>query len=264
MRRGKAERGTTRFHAYATVCVVVAGWRYTLALTWVREKEKPTVVLERLWEQVKLCKIACKMALLDRYFFTVPVMTWLQKHDLPFIIPVVMRGRKPKRGTKAKGMRSCRDWKAGTHAYTHRAGSEAVDFRLVINYKSYRHRQTKKRAAKKLFFATWKVRLAPTAVREAYRRRFGIETSYRQLNQSRARTSSRDPLYRFLLVGLSLFLRNLWQWLVTGAQRWGRRGTKAGPRVAAKNPPRYQDVLDEFSDYLWQLTESPNRPIPIS
>jgi len=102
LRRGKSERGTTKFHTYATICVVVAGWRHTLAVTWVREKEKPAAVLERLWTQVAHFKIACKTALLDRYLFTVPVMKWLQNHELPFIIPVVMRGRKPKPGTKAK------------------------------------------------------------------------------------------------------------------------------------------------------------------
>jgi hypothetical protein len=244
------------------VCVVVAGWRYTLALTWVREKEKPTAVLERLWAQVALCKIACKMALLDRYFFTVPVMKWLQNHELPFIIPVVMRGRKPKPGTKAKGLRGCRHWKAGAHDYTHRAGGESVDFQLVINYKSYRHRRTKKRGVKKMFFATWKVRLSPTAVREAYRKRFGIETSYRQLHQSRSRTSSRDPLYRLLVVGLSLFLRNVWQWLVRVSTRAKPRSQSRERRNVLSDPSRYQDILDAFSDYLWHATQTPGSTSP--
>src|SRR6187431_1198704 len=176
-------------------------------------------------------------------------MQWLQTHNLPFIIPVVMRGRKPKPGTRAKGVQSRRAGKAGASDDTHRTGTEAVTFRLVITYKTYRHRHTKKRAAKKLFFATWKVWLSPTDVRETYRRRFGIETSYRQLNQSRSRTSSRDPLYRFLLVGLALFLRNLWQWLANMDSRWG-----TPPRnLTATSPPRYQDVLDDFSGYLQRL-----------
>ena len=250
---------------YATVCAVVAGWRYTLAVTWVREKEKPAAVLERLWDQVKLTNIACQTVLADRYFFTVPVMQWLQKRRLPFIIPVVMRGPQPKRGTKPKGLRAYRGRKAGTYAYTHRAGTESVDFRLVINYKSSRHRRTKKRAAKKMFFATWKVRLSPTRVRDTYRLRFGIETSYRQLNQSRSRTSSRDPLYRLLLVGVSLFLRNLWQWLVSGADPTGARAKEIAPRSTASNsssPPRYQDVLDEFSNYVWRLTQTQHSPLP--
>lgn len=242
------------------MCVVVAGWRYTLALTWVREKDKPTAVLERLWEQVKLCKIACKMALLDRYFFTVPVMRWLQDHQVPFIIPAVVRGRKPKPGTKAKGLRACRSWPAGAHNYTHRSDAASVDLRLVITYKSYRHRRTKKRGSRKLLYATWNVRLAPTEVREQYRRRFGIETSYRQLNQSRPRTSSRDPLYRLLLVGLSLFLRNVWQWLVGQANRThGSSSRKKADRKdrkgASPRQPRYQDVLDAYSDHLWRTTQ---------
>jgi hypothetical protein len=238
--------------------VVAAGWRYTLALTWVKEKEKPAAVLERLWEQVRVSRIACQMVLLDRYFFTVPVMTWLQTHNLPFIIPVVMRGRRPKPGTKAKGMRSRRADKAGTSDYTHHAGKGSVTFRLAITYKTYRHRRTKKRAAKKLFFATWKVWLSPTDVRETYRRRFGIETSYRQLNQSRSRTSSRDPLYRFLLVGLALFVRNLWQWLANMGIQWATTTTKP----AATSAPRYRDVLDDFSDYLHRLTQTSPPPIP--
>jgi hypothetical protein len=239
------------------VCVVVAGWRYTLALTWVREKELPTVVLERLWTSVKATKIACKMALLDRYFFTAPVMKWLQDRDLPFVIPAVMRGRKPKPGKKAKGLRACRTWKAGTHDYTHRGQSESVDFRLVITYKSYRHCRTKKRGSRKLYFATWKVRLTPKQVREAYRRRFGIETSYRQLNQSRSRTTSRDPLYRLFLVGLSLFLRNVWQWMVRMTPP-RQRGAVRPP--APTRPPRYRDILDEFSDHLRKSTQTPNSP----
>jgi len=227
----------------------------------VREKEDPTVILERLWGQLDLSKIVCKMALLDRYFFSVPVMKWLQERKLPFIIPAVMRGRKPKRGSKSKGLRACQNWKAGSYPYTHRYGKATVDIRLTITYKSYRHSRTGKRHPKKLFFATWKVRLTPTEVRETYRRRFGIETSYRQLNQSRSRTSSRDPLYRLLLVGLSLFLRNVWQWLATTTQRRVRGEKAKAPKL---RPMRYHDVLDAFGEFLLGTTQTHNQTIPIA
>lgn len=220
-------------------------------------------MLQRLWDQLAMSKIVCKRALLDRYFFSVPVMTWLQERQVPFIIPAVMRGRKPKRGAKSKGLRACRGWKAGSYPYTHRYGKATVDIRLTITYKSYRHPRTGKRHPKKLFFATWKVRLTPTEVRETYRRRFGIETSYRQLNQSRSRTSSRDPLYRLLLVGLSLFLRNVWQWLATTPQRPSGRGHEAEPKASAR-PLRYQDVLDAFGGFLHGATQTHNQTKPIA
>ena len=48
---------------------------------------------------------------------------------------------------------------------------------------------------------------------QAYRKRFGIEASYRQLGQCLARTSSRSERLRLLLVGVALLLGNLWAWL---------------------------------------------------
>ena len=45
---------------------------------------------------------------------------------------------------------------------------------------------------------------------EYYRRRFSIESGYRQCHQVRARTASRHPGLRLLLFGLALLLVNLW------------------------------------------------------
>jgi putative transposase len=52
--------------------------------------------------------------------------------------------------------------------------------------------------------------ISPAHVFELYRQRFGIESSYRQMNQVRARTSTRNPVIRLLLVGLALVLFNLY------------------------------------------------------
>ena len=57
------------------------------------------------------------------------------------------------------------------------------------------------------------VRRTPREIRELYRKRYGIETSYRQMNRARIRTSTRDPLQRLLFVGIALVLRNVWVWL---------------------------------------------------
>ena len=179
-------------------------------------------------------------------------MKWLQENDLPFIMPVVLRGRKPKKGKAAKGVRAYRKKKAGAYAYTHAHAGASVRFTLVVNYKSYRHHRTKKRGQKKWLFATWKIRRSPTEVRETYRRRFGIEASYRQLNQARARTSTRDPLYRLLVVGLALLLRNLWQWLTYLAMKERQRQLPRDNKLTEL--PRFRDVLHAFANALQQLT----------
>ena len=62
-------------------------------------------------------------------------------------------------------------------------------------------------------YAIWKVRRTPREIREEYRKRFGVETSYRQMNQARIKTCTRDPRLRLLFVGIALVLRNVWVWL---------------------------------------------------
>ncbi len=64
--------------------------------------------------------------------------------------------------------------------------------------------------------------------RETYRSRFGIESSYRQMNQARGRTSTRRPDLRLLYVGLSLVLRNEWVWFHFDRPHCRRRGGAGG------------------------------------
>jgi IS4 transposase len=64
-------------------------------------------------------------------------------------------------------------------------------------------------------------------VKETYRTRFAIETTYRQLQQARITTCTRDPLRRLLYVAVALILRNVWVWLhwqvLAERRRGGRR-----------------------------------------
>ena len=69
--------------------------------------------------------------------------------------------------------------------------------------------------------------LAGRQARMWYRRRFGIETSYRQLHEGQGRTTKKHLGYRLLLVGLSLLLRQVWVWLTWQlAQNSKRRPTQ--------------------------------------
>jgi IS4 transposase len=53
----------------------------------------------------------------------------------------------------------------------------------------------------------------PKQVKRQYRRRFGIECSYRQLRQVRIMTNSRNPAFRFFVLGFALLLTTIWAWL---------------------------------------------------
>jgi hypothetical protein len=210
----QAKSGTTDFFCYATVCLVERGYRYTLGYTWVRQGETMVKVLERLLQCIRESGVPVRHMLLDRGFFSVAVMAYLQAEGIPFLMPATFRGRAPRRGKKHKGLRALRQGKAGWSEHTQSSKGQSVTMKICVTYKTYRHHRTKQRKNKKLVFAAWHVHGAPTTIRDMYRKRFGIEASYRQLGHARIRTSTPDPLLRSFFVAFSLILRNLWVWLL--------------------------------------------------
>ena len=209
----KARQGTTRFHAYATACIVQYGERYTLALTWVRRHETTVVVLRRLLGRIREIGLKIKRLLLDRAFFSCPVTGFLKAERLPFLMPVMFRGRKPKKRRARTGLHWLKRQKAGWYGHTLKSGKQTTRVRICVAYRSYRHHKTMKRGTQKLLFAAWRVHGAPTEIRERYRKRFGIESSYRQLRQARIYTCTRNPRLRLVFIAIALILRNLWVWI---------------------------------------------------
>ncbi|MGW8256631.1 MAG: transposase [Thermoguttaceae bacterium] len=218
---GKAKQGTTRFHAYASACIVQYGRRYTVALTWVRRHESTTTVLRRLLARIREIGLKIRRLLLDRGFFSVAVMDLLQQEKLPFLMPVKLSGRRPKKGRKATGLRAIRRQPAGWYSHTMRSGKQQVTFSVCVGYRRYR--KDGKQRSQKLLFAAWRVHGSPTEVRERYRKRFGIETSYRQRRQGRIYTCTRNPYVRLFFIAVAFILRNVWVWIhqMRLAEGWG-------------------------------------------
>lgn len=210
---GKPQHGTTKFHTYATACIVVYGHRYTLALSWVRRHESTVTVLKRLLARIRELGLKIRCVLLDRAFFNVSVVEFLKQEDLRFLMPTVIRGRKPRRGRPVTGLRRIQRQAAGWYPHTLRNGRREVTIQVCVAYRTHKNRKDGKRVQQKLLFAGWRVRGTPTEIRERYRRRFGIESSFRQLRQARIYTCTRDPHLRLTFVAVGLLLRNLWVWI---------------------------------------------------
>ncbi len=249
--RGKPKSGTTKFHAYATACIVEKGHRFTLAYTWVKRGEKQTVVIARLLERVRTLGLRIKYLLLDRAFFNAATMKYLQVERLRFLMPVVMRGRKPKPGRKAKGLRVFRKKRAGWYRHTLKSKGTEVTFSVCVSYKTYLHHRTNKRGKKKLIYAAWGMRGSSREVQERYRKRFGIETSYRQRREARIRTCTRDPKLRLFYVGISLLLRNVW--VLLHAIMFAK-GSDVHPEPRLERL-RFADMLEWLSDFIKSVLE---------
>jgi hypothetical protein len=207
LRRGKRREGTSRFHCYATLYVVHHGERFTVAMTYVWATDKMVDVVRRLLEHARAKGLKTRYLLLDRGFYGIDVVEHLKSIRTPFLMPVVHRGRKSKKPlSQLKGTRRFLAFKRSgwsTHLMANRKTSTKVNICVFCRPK-----------VKPMVFAYWGFHPpSPAWVGQTYRTRYGIEASYRQMNQARARTCSRKPQLRLLLVGIALVLRNVWVWL---------------------------------------------------
>ena len=221
--RGRSKAGTGRFWAYATVVALARGRRWTVALTPVANAEPPDRVLARLLDQVAAAGVTARYLVLDRGFYAAKVVALLQGRGIGFVVPVVRRGRKPddRRGPSGTQPFFARDAR-GVTDYTwkgRRRTDPTVRVRVGI---------VPRRGRGPLVYAFDGVSFGSlTGLVRAYRRRFGIEASYRQMGQGLARTTSVDARVRLLLTGVALLVRNLWVWLHWAVVSAPRRGGRA-------------------------------------
>jgi len=102
-------------------------------------------------------------------------------------------------------------------------GEATFTIHIVVKYSKDKY---KSKGIKYFAYATYGMDLPISKTFKEYRKRFGIESSYKLMNQARARTSTKKPVLRLLYVGLSLLLVNIWiyiQWTQLSTPRQGGR-----------------------------------------
>lgn len=207
--RAQAKDGTNQFHGYATVSIVHHKRRYVLALRFVQPHEAMVDIVRDLLDRVRRLKISIRRVYLDKEFYAVEVFRTLDRRHLAYIVPVPVKRSKKGKPTVLEQL--CRGRRSYTTRYTlHPRHRPHYAVSLVLVKRNRRPRQKKVVRWFVYAVAGLPARITPHGVFELYRQRFGIETSYRQLHQVRARTSSRNATLRLLLVGLALILINLY------------------------------------------------------
>ncbi len=184
-------------------------------------------VIRELLRQAARAGVRPRCLLLDRGCCSVAVLRYLQRARYPFLMPLVLRGRKADHPDGPSASRVFATWKkSGWGRYTLTSGTkERATVHVCVQCRN-RRGERGKQGREALVYA-YGGGLEPGSsrrVQETYRQRFGIEISYRQMEQARIRTSTRDPLLRLLYVGVALILRNVWAWLHWQALSQPRRG----------------------------------------
>jgi len=158
-----------------------------------------------LLKRLKSMGISIRYAYLDKGFCSVPLLKTLKQRKIRFIIPIPVRG-------KSGGVRTLFESASHKTTYTFKSPKHGQLKVAAVVVKKYSKGRYKRKGACWFAYAVNGLlkSIEPQQVFELYRQRFGIETSYHQTNQVRARTTSRNPVIRLLLVGLAFVIFNLY------------------------------------------------------
>lgn len=236
---GQAKKGTTHFVRIATAYVIWRQVRLTMAVHYVLPKEEALEILKILLQRLQKLGFSAKVLYLDKGFAATPIIEYLAKEaKQPAIIANPIRG-------KTGGRRAlCHGRSSYTTSYTFTNGTTAIVAMKASLVPDKTGQPRRKWLAFIVILLDWSV----DKIYQEYRRRFGIECSYRILRRLRATTSSRNPALRFFLLSLGLILTNVWVFL-----RWEfARLQAAGPRRVDEKLFR----LHRFAKLLIRFIES--------
>jgi putative transposase len=205
VRRGKAKEGTSHFHAYATLCIVKHNKRYTLALTLMRRSDKALDGLKRLLIQGETLGLRLQRLYLDRGFDNNGVVAYLKTQPFPTIIPLTQRGKSGGTRQLLTGRKSHQT------TYTRISpeyGAQTLQVTIVCRYSKGRYKRCG--IVHFAYLVIGHLKMRPDQIFREYRRRFGIESSYRLMDTMRARTTTHCVAVRLFFVALAFLLLNLW------------------------------------------------------
>jgi putative transposase len=225
--RAAAKAGTTRVYRVATAYVIVRGLRMTLAMKFVGAKQSHKSILKFLFKRLKSLQIKVSVLYLDRGFAGIEVIKFLQRLQQAAIIACPIRGKTG--GVKALCVG--RESYLTEHTFGSTKASKAKARVALCRTYTTTRRSHREKQAQWLVYILIRLELSPKRVRQNYRRRFGIESSYRCSRKVRGWTTAKNAAYRFLLIGLSFFLLNVWiglRWEWASKPRCGGRDLQEG------------------------------------
>jgi hypothetical protein len=210
---GQKKQGTNYFYGYATAELVHRRHRYTVGLLALEPGFKPHAVVATLLAQLDERGLRLRGVVLDSGFDSGETLLLLQGRGLAYTVPLRRKGRGDNRRNACfalpLGTVTDVDW------VTEKSRQPVRTRAVVVQRPGEKRTQV-------YAFGGWSGTRAVAAARSSavarqarqwYRRRFGIETSYRQLHECQGRTTAKDVAYRLLLVGVALLLRQVWVWL---------------------------------------------------
>ena len=222
--RGKYKNGTNKFFKFLTCNICIKGQRFTIGFQVWKNGLNKAKYMKKMLKKVQELGFTIELVTMDRGFYSQKIFRMLEKIGLKFLVPA-----KIYEPIKKKVIAFF--WKKGKRITTHVVGSNGKFFagKVIIYPKEKKvseiRRECRKNGADKkeilkyffVFFTNapltrfdlW-VKKYDKKIPGFYKKRWGIETSYRVKNEFTIPTCSRSSSIRAFYFGFKVILYNNW------------------------------------------------------
>ena len=199
---GPRKHGTNLFYSYLTADLLTPRGQLTIAVVPRRPGE---AIYDLFWDLLTRVEflLTPKLLLFDGELATVQVLNSLQEKGYPYIARLKIS---PRLRPLALAYALTDDWeqKRTFRAITLLDKTKTVETTVHVTF------QRIQKEMKALTISPI-LDLPPQEAEQVYRKRFGIETGYRDKHLLQGRTTSKNLAVRLVLFGMACMLWNLWQ-----------------------------------------------------
>jgi putative transposase len=235
--RSQAKKSTNSFYSYISLYITNKNERFTLSVLPVEKNKTKVEYLSHFIDLIKELNFKIKVFCLDREFYCTDVFEFLQKNNIPHIVPVVKKGKKMNQIMKGK--------RARFEQYVINGHKKRILLDIAIDVKYLKGKRDKK-GCENLGFVVFGIKWSPRKVSTVYRRRFAIESSYRMRNIVKPKTSTKNAIIRYFYALIPFLLKNVWLYL----QKKHFTIVKRGPQVIDEDKFRFEMFILLIEEWL--------------
>lgn len=187
------KNGSNYAFQYMTIVALVSGKRVILGVIPIYQRKDIYQLVIELIAKIRKSRIKIRFLTADKGFFDSRLIKFLKNRGIQYIIHM------PR--TKQIKKRELVIGKRFVYTTNNHKRSEQISFDVVVAYDEIKKH--------KYLFAT-NISYRANTILKLFRKRWGIETSYRVSNEFLARTTSKNYTIRMFLYMFAVLMYNLW------------------------------------------------------
>ena len=133
---GRAKKSINSFYSYISLYITNKNTRFTVSVLPVEKNKTMVGYLSYSLDLIKRLNFKIKVLCLDRGFYSIDVLEFLQNNNVPHIVPVIKRGEQMKQIRKGN--------KASREQYVMKNSTKKIPLDIVIDFKYFKGKRGKK------------------------------------------------------------------------------------------------------------------------